>query len=159
MKTIKLEPGAFNEELLRHVGIGKVGWDSEDHQKLVKSIFPRLRDEENKNADLNEAQRNILELILRPTEELQSKVLKQLFEAAGCRLDDEALATYELLFNGVQFADYLYKTNNPATNQPFVVKPAPKGKKATLNKLLAQKVEPKEPTPETVEAVVETTEQ
>ena len=140
MKKLKLQPGAFNGELLNIIGTDKVGWNSDDHQKLTEAILPRLNDEDGKGAILDGPQRNILELILRPTEELQRTVLKETFVAAGYELDENAAATYELLFNAVQFADYLYKTNNPTTNKPFVAKPPVRGKKATLNKLLAEKV-------------------
>jgi hypothetical protein len=152
MKTLKLEQGAFNQELLQIIGATKVGWHSEDHERLVAALLARLIDENSEEPELNEEDMDAVKVLLRPTEERQRKVLKKTFERAGYQLDATTASAFELLFNVVQFGDYLSKKENPKTKKPFITKPAARGgKKKTFDALLAEEpvTEPvEEPQPE-----------
>ena len=145
MKKLKLEPGAFIQEVLPIIGTDKLGWYHEDHARLVDKLLPRLRDEDGKPADLK-AELDVIKLIMCPTEALQRKVLKETFAAAGCELDPATEEAFALLFNVTGFGDYLAKKENPKTKKPFIAKPKKAQKKRTFDALLAEEVEP-EPQP------------
>jgi hypothetical protein len=141
MKKLKLENGAFISELLATTGENQNHWDGDEHEKFASRLLSRLRDENGEASNLDELQRETLMLIVRPTEERQTKVLNLLFNSAEYELDKSTESAFVLLFNVVQFGDYLSKKVNPKTNKPFIIKPSKKGKKKTLDDLLAEEDE------------------
>jgi hypothetical protein len=149
MKKIKFEKGAFNHELLPIIGTDKLGWYSEDHEKLVDALLPRLCDEEGKHVDLK-GKKDLLKVILCPTEDLQRKVLKQTFKDAGYEMDSSTEEAFVLLFNVMGFGDYLVHKENPKTKKPFITKPKKGKKKKTFDSLMAE--EPSEPETESTES-------
>ena len=138
MQTLKLAPGAFNEELSAIIGINKVGYTGEDHDKLVDRLLARLVDQEGNPYQPAEETKNILRLLFRPTTELQAKVLKQAFAAEETELEAAAEGAFGLLFNVAQFGEYLKKKVNPKTKMPFIAKPPSRAKKKTLDDLVAE---------------------
>ena len=142
-RILRLEPGAFHQELLPIIGTAKVGWYTADHEKLVNALLPRLRDENGNRADL-EAQRDILDVVFCPTEERQRKVMKAAFEAAGYELDESTEDALILLLSVTGFGDYLAKKANSKTGRKFITKPEKGGKKKTFDALLDEQPEPAE---------------
>jgi len=139
LQTVKFAAGAFHAALLPIIGSDKVGWYNNDHEKLVDSLLPDLHSEAGEAVDL-EDQLDIIKLILCPTEDLQRKVLNQAFTEAGYVLDEGAEAALGLLLNVVQFGDYLAKSNNPKTGEPYITKAKKGGKKKTFDALLSEEV-------------------
>jgi hypothetical protein len=153
---LKFKPGVFNQELLAHIKQGQVGWPGDTHMEFVAALAGHLVDDKGDPVKLEGTRiEQTFRLIIRPTEDLQRMALRQAFKDAGYELDAQADGAFLLLLNVAQFADYLSKTDNPATGKPFIVKEKKKGvKKDTLAALL--KVAPpntttSEPEPQPVE--------
>jgi hypothetical protein len=98
MKKLKLENGAFISELLATTGENQNHWDGDEHEKFASRLLSRLRDENGEASNLDELQRETLMLIVRPTEERQTKVLNLLFNSAEYELDKSTESAFVLLF-------------------------------------------------------------
>ena len=148
MKTLKLTPEAFNDELLSRIKPDQLNWSGDEHIKLVRAIVGHLKDEEGHPIELENTRiEQTMHLIFRPTEELQRSAWKQAFADAGYQLEAEADHTFLLLLNAAQFAKFLSKTENPATKKPFIVLEKKKGAKKDTFAALMKAAQPKEPTP------------
>lgn len=134
---LKLAPDAFFAELRPIVGTDKVGWTADEHIRFVEALIGKLKETNGNAPVLPNEQMNILRLIFRLTEDLQKAVLRQTFAAAGYTLAADTEHAFVMLFNAPQFADFLAKTVNPETKQPFIVKEKKRGvKKNTFAALI-----------------------
>ena len=135
---LKLAPDAFFAELRPIVGTDKVGWTADEHIGLVEALLGKLRDTNGNAPLLPKEQMNVLKLIFRPTEDLQRSVLRQTFKEAGYKLAPDTEHAFVMLLSAPQFADFLAKTVNPETKQPFIKKEKKRGvKKDTLTSLIS----------------------
>lgn len=137
MKTLTINPGVFNAELLAVIGTDKTSWGGEKHLKLTTALRSHLKDEDGNPAEFDEKQIDRLDLIFRPTEGAQRRVLSDTLEDAGYQLDPATAQIFALLFSAAQFADFLAKSNDPQTGKPFIVTEKKRGaKKAIFTSLI-----------------------
>lgn len=135
---LKLAPDAFFAELRPIVGTDKVGWTADEHIRFVEALIGKLTDTNRNAAVLPKEQMNVLRLIFRSTEDLQRVVLRQAFKDAGYTLAPDTEHAFVMLLSAPQFADFLAKTVNPETKQPFIQKEKKRGvKKNTFSSLIS----------------------
>jgi hypothetical protein len=138
MKILKLNAGAFNQELAPIIGTGKIGWTPDDHIGFVTALIKQLRDNDGNPPRLDRPHNDRLKLVYRPTEDVQRSVLRQTFADAGYELDAATEATFILLLSAAQFGSFLATNDNPETGEPFITLEQKRGvKKKTFASLLA----------------------
>ena len=122
LKTLSLSPEALNEEVLRCVGDGKIGWTASDHERLSMSVVQRLMDPERKAPALQQTQLDTLTLVFRHAIDTQTKEVARVFADAGYKLDKSAKNALAVLFVPATFAEKLSKKTNPKTGKSFITK-------------------------------------
>lgn len=127
--TLTLKPEAFVQTITSFVGPNKIGWSGSDHVGLGLKLLNRLRNEEDESVEIDEKKIDPFLLALRPTEELQRRVMNQTLKKLGYQLDSGTEEIFMLLFNMARFGKWLSETNNPDTSKPFITVEKAKSKK------------------------------
>ena len=130
MKTTLKEDG-FEAALTAAVGENKIGWNTNDHARLLDGVLSALVDEKGNPVVVPADQKELAHLAIAPNPGLQRTMVHRAFREAGVELDADTMKTMESLIGIQQFGDGLVDSKR-------ITKAEKAGRKMALAALLAK---------------------
>jgi len=84
-------------------------WKGEDSVEVVRSLITSLKDDDKKPVTLTDAEKDVIEVIIRPTGEMKARVIQRIIESHNAKYDADTKARIERLLNPMAFRDELVK--------------------------------------------------
>ena len=153
--ALQINPAAVILTLSRIIGENKAEYTGEVHSRYVDALTGDLKDENGEKPTFTPAQIDRLRVVYRPTESNLRNLRTQTLAEAGYALEPETEKVFDLVLNAAQFADFLSKTVNPKTKEPFIAKSKKRGvKKGKFNEVILAAAEFSEAATPTVESEI-----
>ena len=135
--ALQINPAVVMLTFSRIIGENKAEYTGEVHSRFVDALTDDLKDENGQKPTFTPAQIDRLRVVYRPTESNLRNLRTQTLAEAGYVLEPETEKVFDLVMNAAQFADFLSKTLNPKTKEPFIAKSKKRGvKKGKFNEVI-----------------------